>query len=173
MVNRSVCLLLLIVLFLPVSLLYADDLEIFGGAMGGVSPNVLILFDNSSSMVLSSIDGETRLAIAKDAVKGLINDPNNQNVRFGLMVFNSSREGGYLLQPCLSRTDNSALVRAIDSINPPSRSPYTFTPLAETLVEAALDECERFYPVFQFVLWGDKTPKEAIAAALVDTAGEA
>lgn len=44
---------------------------------------------------------------------------------------------------------------------------------AETLIEAALDECERFYPVFQFVLWGDKTPQEAIEAALVDTAGEA
>lgn len=44
---------------------------------------------------------------------------------------------------------------------------------AEMLVEAALDECERFYPVFQFVLWGDKTPQEALAAALVDTAGEA
>ncbi len=44
---------------------------------------------------------------------------------------------------------------------------------AETLIEAALDECERFYPVFQFVLWGDKSPQEAIDAALVDTAGEA
>ncbi|WP_207544652.1 YbjN domain-containing protein [Sphingomonas jatrophae] len=44
---------------------------------------------------------------------------------------------------------------------------------AETLVEAALDECERFYPVFQFVLWADKTPAEAIAAALIETQGEA
>ena len=44
---------------------------------------------------------------------------------------------------------------------------------AETLIEAALDECERFYPVFQFVLWGDKTPAEAIAAALIETQGEA
>jgi hypothetical protein len=44
---------------------------------------------------------------------------------------------------------------------------------AETLVEAAIDECERFYPVFQFVLWGDKTPQEAIAAALIETQGEA
>ena len=43
----------------------------------------------------------------------------------------------------------------------------------ETLVETALDECERFYPVFQFVLWGDKTPQEAIAAAMIDTQGEA
>ena len=44
---------------------------------------------------------------------------------------------------------------------------------AETLVEAAIDECERFYPVFQFVLWGGKSPTEAIAAALIDTHGEA
>ena len=44
---------------------------------------------------------------------------------------------------------------------------------AGTLIEAAIDECERFYPVFQFVLWGGKSPSEAIAAALIDTAGEA
>jgi hypothetical protein len=44
---------------------------------------------------------------------------------------------------------------------------------AETLIEAAIEECERFYPVFQFVLWADKTPQEAIAAALIDTQGEA
>jgi hypothetical protein len=44
---------------------------------------------------------------------------------------------------------------------------------AETLVEAAIEECERFYPVFQFVLWASKTPQEAIAAALIDTQGEA
>ena len=44
---------------------------------------------------------------------------------------------------------------------------------AELLVESAIDECERFYPVFQFVLWGGKTPKEALAAALIETQGEA
>ncbi|NJC32799.1 hypothetical protein GGR88_000273 [Sphingomonas jejuensis] len=44
---------------------------------------------------------------------------------------------------------------------------------AELLVEAALDELDRFYPVFQFVLWGGKSPKDAIAAAMIDTAGEA
>ena len=44
---------------------------------------------------------------------------------------------------------------------------------AETLVETAIDECERFYPVFQFVLWGDKAPAEAIAAAMIETRGEA
>jgi hypothetical protein len=44
---------------------------------------------------------------------------------------------------------------------------------AELLVESAIDECERFYPVFQFVLWGGKTPKDALAAALIETQGEA
>jgi len=44
---------------------------------------------------------------------------------------------------------------------------------AEAIVEAAMEECERFYPVFQFVLWGGKSPGEAISAALIDTHGEA
>ena len=44
---------------------------------------------------------------------------------------------------------------------------------AEAIAEAAMEECERFYPVFQFVLWGGKSPGEAIAAALIDTHGEA
>lgn len=44
---------------------------------------------------------------------------------------------------------------------------------AETLVETAIDECDRFYPVFQFVLWGDKSPADAIAAAMIETQGEA
>ncbi len=44
---------------------------------------------------------------------------------------------------------------------------------AHIAVEAAIEECDRFYPAFQFILWGDKTPEEALAAALVDAAGEA
>lgn len=44
---------------------------------------------------------------------------------------------------------------------------------AQMVVEAAIDECDRFYPVFQFILWGDKTPAEALTAAMVDAAGEA
>ena len=44
---------------------------------------------------------------------------------------------------------------------------------AQVVVESAIEECDRFYPVFQFILWGDKTPAEALAAAMVDAAGEA
>lgn len=44
---------------------------------------------------------------------------------------------------------------------------------AQTVIEAAIDECDRFYPAFQFILWGDKTPAEALASAMVDAQGEA
>lgn len=43
----------------------------------------------------------------------------------------------------------------------------------EDLVDIALTECERFYPAFQFVVWGGKTPAAAIDASLLDTVGEA
>ena len=44
---------------------------------------------------------------------------------------------------------------------------------AQGLIETAVDECDRFYPAFQFVLWGDKAPRDALESALVDAAGEA
>jgi hypothetical protein len=44
---------------------------------------------------------------------------------------------------------------------------------ADILVDTAAGELDRFYPVFQFVLWGGKTPAEALAAAMVETQGEA
>lgn len=44
---------------------------------------------------------------------------------------------------------------------------------AQALVETAVDECDRFYPAFQFVLWSDRSPREALESALVDAHGEA
>lgn len=41
------------------------------------------------------------------------------------------------------------------------------------LVEYAINESERFYPAFQFVIWGGKSPREAVSAAILDTVGEA
>lgn len=43
----------------------------------------------------------------------------------------------------------------------------------EDLVDTAVGECERFYPAFQFVVWGGKGSAEAIDAALLETVGEA
>jgi hypothetical protein len=43
----------------------------------------------------------------------------------------------------------------------------------EDMVDIAITECERFFPAFQFVLWGGKSPSDALAAALLECAGEA
>ena len=41
------------------------------------------------------------------------------------------------------------------------------------LIEAAKEAGERLYPAFHYLLWSGKTPLEAAAAAMFDTAGEA
>jgi hypothetical protein len=43
----------------------------------------------------------------------------------------------------------------------------------EDMVDIAVTECERFFPAFQFVLWGGKPPGEALQAAMLDCVGEA
>ena len=43
----------------------------------------------------------------------------------------------------------------------------------EDLVDIAITEFDRFYPAFQFVVWGGKPPGEAITAAMLDPVGEA
>ncbi len=43
----------------------------------------------------------------------------------------------------------------------------------EALIRLGLDACDRFYPAFQYVIWGGKAPEEAIEAAMLDCAGEA
>jgi hypothetical protein len=43
----------------------------------------------------------------------------------------------------------------------------------EDLLDFALQECYRFYPAFQSVLWGGNSVEEALEIALLDTVGEA
>jgi hypothetical protein len=43
----------------------------------------------------------------------------------------------------------------------------------EVLLSAALDACERFYPAFQFVVWAGEGAREALEAAMFETAGQA
>lgn len=43
----------------------------------------------------------------------------------------------------------------------------------EDLLDSAVYECERFYPAFQFVIWGGKSAEDAMTAAMIETAGEA
>lgn len=43
----------------------------------------------------------------------------------------------------------------------------------EELVNIAISESDRFYPAFQFVIWGGKSVADAVACALIDPVGEA
>lgn len=47
------------------------------------------------------------------------------------------------------------------------------TEILEEMIDIAVDECERFFPAFQFVISGEKKAKEAATIAIMDTAGEA
>jgi hypothetical protein len=41
------------------------------------------------------------------------------------------------------------------------------------LMDLAMTECERYYPAFQFVIWGGRTAEDAITSSLLDTVGRA
>ena len=43
----------------------------------------------------------------------------------------------------------------------------------EVLLSSALDACERYYPAFQFVVWAGEGAREAMEAAMFETAGRA
>jgi len=49
----------------------------------------------------------------------------------------------------------------------------TSAPQCEAVLGAALDSCERYYPALQFVVWAGKSAREAMDAAMFETAGEA
>jgi hypothetical protein len=43
----------------------------------------------------------------------------------------------------------------------------------EDLLDTGICECERFYPAFQYVIWGGKSATDAVKLAMIETAGEA
>ncbi|WP_150304153.1 PilC/PilY family type IV pilus protein [Pseudomonas saliphila] len=122
-----------------------------------VPPNVVMLFDSSSSMVINQIDGDTRLNIAREAAKDVISD--NRDVRFGLFTFRSGTgaPGGLLRVPVGSIAMDTAagesrfsdLNAALDGVNPGrSGSELTWTPLAESYYEVTryMRGLRAFYP---------------------------
>ncbi|WP_022961214.1 PilC/PilY family type IV pilus protein [Halopseudomonas pelagia] len=132
-------------------------------AASAVAPNVVMVFDNSSSMVVNRIDGETRLQIAREVAKEVIS--NNRDVRFGLFSFRETEgngtsrnaPGGQLLvevgdiSPASSAgiARFNALNRQLDAIDPSPHAPsYTYTPLAETYYEVTryMRGMRAFYP---------------------------
>lgn len=118
-------------------------------AAPAVAPNVVMLFDNSSSMVLNRVGNETRLAVARDVAKDLIRS--NRHVRFGLFGFRDSvthagvpdAPGGQMLVEVGDIGPGSlagdarfnALINSLDALTPAAAPPYTYTPLAESYYE--------------------------------------
>lgn len=45
--------------------------------------------------------------------------------------------------------------------------------LLEELINTGIEMCEKYYPAFQFVLFGSRTPAEAASMAMINTVGEA
>ena len=43
----------------------------------------------------------------------------------------------------------------------------------EAVLQAAITACERYYQAFQFVIWAGRSARDALEAALFETAGEA
>lgn len=43
----------------------------------------------------------------------------------------------------------------------------------DTMIGGALMSCERFYPAFQLVSWGDRTPADALQVAIAEAYGRA
>ena len=45
--------------------------------------------------------------------------------------------------------------------------------IMEDIVDIGINDCEKFYPSFQMVLWEDCTPNTAVATCLMETKGRA
>ncbi|HCP02761.1 MAG TPA: hypothetical protein DIT61_04475, partial [Pseudomonas sp.] len=120
-------------------------------AQAVVPANVVILLDSSSSMAMTMMGEQSRLQVARDAVRRLLHQ--QRNTRFGLFAFNSSsgigtsREtaGGRLLVEVAGISPGIAgeehlrrLEEALDALAPDTGTNpdlYTWTPLAETHYE--------------------------------------
>ena len=46
-------------------------------------------------------------------------------------------------------------------------------PQAASMIDAAVEAADRFFPAFEFLLQGAKTPDQAMAACMFETVGQA
>ncbi|MDE1460537.1 pilus assembly protein [Spartinivicinus poritis] len=136
------------------SQLNADDTEVFLTETN--TPNVLLILDSSGSMGYavnppanyasnfdlkglggshSISDGRTRIKVVRDAAADLVANINNVNL--GIMRFNTTAHGGYVIADfteLTEDTDDSVRTNLINTIyNVGARNG---TPLAETMYEA-------------------------------------
>lgn len=150
-------------LLITVQCALADDLSLFDGGFVGVPPNVMVIFDNSVSMMNcpgtnNSADwkcnNNVKMKIVRDVLVTIFESEQAKKLRLGLMSFvkDSDGEGGRIHLPCGASSvvlqqrvvdiagvggDGVALPRASQS----KLLPYngsTGTPLGEALAEAGL-----------------------------------
>jgi type IV pilus assembly protein PilY1 len=101
----------------------ADDTDVL--MLGGLYPNIMILFDSSQSMN-DTIPGGKKIDIAKQVVTNLI--ANTSNVRFGVMKF--ANHGGAMVAPI--GTSVATMVTAVNAMSLTSFG----TPLGDQLYDA-------------------------------------
>jgi len=102
---------------------------------------------------------------------GLKAEPQHRTAAYELLGL--INEGLWLGHFDLWTGDGTILFRHAALIGGEEDEPALSLAQAEALVEAALDECDRYYPAFDFLLEQGKAPADAFRMALTDTAGEA
>jgi type IV pilus assembly protein PilY1 len=134
---------------------FSEDIDLYvdNTISSGQRPNVLIILDNSPSMVWYALNSNDRLGkdnehvnnpvtrahLAREIVIDLIND--NPDVDFALQIFNSNNtsvHGGRIVSGF--PTNKSALIGILDNDTDNTNNNYTtisgsYTPLCETLYE--------------------------------------
>jgi len=121
----------------------AEDIEVLVGPGGqtGIIPNVLFIMDTSGSMRRDVAgnsppeEGPSRLEIVQDVFADLMT--NNSGINVALMRFNPNNTGGRFTTPMqvLNTDTRDDIIAASSAL---TAEADTFTPLAETLYEAAL-----------------------------------
>lgn len=131
-----------------------------------VPPNVILVLDNSSSMVMNHVGNETRLDIARRTAREIMAE--HRHMRFGLFAFRATEgqgddgrdaPGGELLvavdgiaaDTSTGQQHLLSLHTALDDLDPQAgdnRDAWTWTPLAESYYEVTryLRGMRAFYP---------------------------
>lgn len=94
--------------------------------------------------------------------------PHMHDMIRGLMARINSRL--WLGHFALAKEDNCPVFRYTSALRGVSAAGPE---LVEDLMEIAVSECERYFPAFQLVIWGGRSPDDALALTMLDPVGEA
>lgn len=127
----NVCFYCVTAVFTLLSVVQADDTEIFFSEVSGLpetKPNVLFILDNSGSM------RGTKLANMKTAMTSIIDSVDDVNI--GMMNFTNPQHGGRLVYPITNVEEPGARTSMKNVVN--SMVANTWTPIVRSYYEAAM-----------------------------------